>query len=77
HPHLTRQFNSDFGISPSAYCHQMRITDATFRLAKGEEIIDISQDVGYNDLSNFYKQFRKARAQTPGYCRAPNKRNHT
>ncbi|HLM60920.1 MAG TPA: AraC family transcriptional regulator [Pyrinomonadaceae bacterium] len=77
HAHLTRQFKSDFGLSPSAYSHQMRITDATFRLARGEEIIDIAQDVGYNDLSNFYKQFRKAKAQTPGYCRAPKKRNHT
>ena len=65
--HLTRQFNSDFGLSLSAYSHQMRITDATFRLAKGEEIINISQSVGFKDLSNFYKQFRKAKAQTPGY----------
>jgi len=70
HAHLTRQFKSDFGLTPSAYCHQVRIADAMFRLAKGEEIIDISQDVGYNDLSRFYKQFRKATTQTPGYCRA-------
>jgi AraC-like DNA-binding protein len=77
HAHLTRQFNSDFGLSPSAYCHQMRITDATFRLAKGEEIIDVSHDVGYNDLSNFYKQFRKAKAQTPGYCQVPKKHNRS
>jgi AraC-like DNA-binding protein len=77
HAHLTRQFNSDFGLSPSVYCHQMRITDATFRLAKGEQIIDIAQDVGYNDLSNFYKQFRKAKEQTPGYCQVQKKRNRT
>lgn len=71
HAHLTRQFKRDFGLSPSAYCHQLRIADATFRLAKGEEIIAISQDVGYNDLSRFYKQFRKATTKTPGYCQAP------
>jgi AraC-like DNA-binding protein len=70
HAHLTRQFKRDFGLSPSAYCHQVRIAEAMFRLAKGEEIIDISQDVGYNDLSRFYKQFRKAKTQTPGYCQA-------
>jgi len=70
HAHLARQYKRDFGLSPSAYCHQVRIADAMFRLAKGEEIIDISQEVGYNDLSRFYKQFRKAKTQTPGYCQA-------
>jgi len=68
HEHLTRRFKRDFGLSPSAYCHQVRIADATSRLAKGEEIINVSQDVGYNDLSRFYKQFRKATTKTPGYC---------
>ena len=75
HAHLTRQFNRDFGLSPSAYCHQLRIADATSRLAKGEEIINVSQEVGYNDLSRFYKQFRKATTKTPGYCQAPKKRH--
>lgn len=70
HEHLTRQFKRDFGLSPSAYCHQVRIADATSRLARGEEIINVSQDVGYNDLSRFYKQFRKATTKTPGYCQA-------
>lgn len=74
HEHLTRQFKRDFGLTPSAYCHQLSIADATFRLAKGAEIIEVSQDVGYNDLSRFYKQFRKATKQTPGYCQALRKR---
>jgi AraC-like DNA-binding protein len=74
HAHLSRQFKSDFGLSPSAYCHQVCIADATFRLARGEEIVNVSQDVGYNDLSRFYKQFSKVRTKTPGYCQAPKKR---
>jgi AraC-like DNA-binding protein len=77
HAHLTRQFKRDFGLSPSAYCHQVRIADATFRLARGEEIINVSQDVGYNDLSRFYKQFSKATTKTPGYCQAPKQRTRT
>ena len=75
HAHLTRQFKRDFGLSPNVYCNQLSIADATFRLARGEEIINVSQDVGYNDLSRFYKQFNKATTKTPGYCQSPKKRN--
>jgi AraC-like DNA-binding protein len=69
HEHLSRQFKRDFGMSPSGYLHKLRVADATHRLSLGEEIIDISQDVGYNDLSRFYKQFRKATKTSPGDCR--------
>ncbi len=67
--HLSRQFRRDFGLSPSGYLHQLRVADATFRLSVGEEIIDISQEVGYNDLSRFYKQFRKQTRTSPAACR--------
>jgi len=70
HEHLSRQFKKDFGLSPSKYLHQLRVAEATFRLSRGEEIIDISQDVGYNDLSRFYKQFRKKYDTSPGRCRS-------
>ena len=69
HEHLTRQFKRDFQFTPSEYLHQLRIAEATFRLSTGEEIIDISQDVGYNDLSRFYKQFRKNTQTSPAQCR--------
>ncbi len=69
HEHLSRQFKRDFRLSPSSYLHQLRLAEATFRLAKGEEIINISQEVGYNDLSRFYKHFRKSTKTSPGSCR--------
>jgi AraC-like DNA-binding protein len=69
HEHLSRQFKRDFHMSPSAYLHQLRLADASFRLAQGEEIINVSQEVGYNDLSRFYKQFRKSAKTSPGVCR--------
>ena len=69
HEHLSRQFKRDYGITPSAYLHKLRVAEATFRLSRGEEIIEISQDVGYNDLSRFYKQFRKATRTSPAVCR--------
>lgn len=69
HSHLSRQFRRDFDMSPSEYLHHLRVADATFRLTLGEPIIDISHDVGYNDLSRFYKQFRKKTTTSPAICR--------
>lgn len=69
HAHLSRQFKRDLEMTPSEYLHHLRVADATFRLSVGEEIIEISGDVGYNDLSRFYKQFRKATSTSPGACR--------
>ena len=68
HEHLSRQFKSDFRMTPSDYLRQLRMADAPLLLAKGEAIIDVSQDVGYNDLSRFYKQFRKTTNTSPGAC---------
>ena len=69
HEHLSRQFKRDFQLSPSAYLRQLRVADAPLRLARGEEIINVSQDVGYNDLSRFYKQFRQTTNTSPGACK--------
>jgi AraC-like DNA-binding protein len=69
HEHLSRQFKHDFHLSPSDYLRQLRVADAPLRLARGEEIINVSQDVGYNDLSRFYKQFRKTTNTSPGACK--------
>lgn len=70
HAHLTRRFKLDLGLSPNAYLHQVRIADANFRLTRGQPIIEVSNEVGYNDLSRFYKQFRKTNAASPGFCQS-------
>lgn len=74
HEHLSRQFKRDHGMSPSAYLHHLRTAEATNKLSGSEEIIDISMEVGYNDLSRFYKQFRKNTGTSPGDCRVQLKR---
>lgn len=68
HAHLSRQFKRDLGMTPSAYLRQLRLADAPLMLAKGVEIVNVSHDVGYNDLSRFYKQFRKTTKTSPGVC---------
>ncbi|MDQ3750973.1 MAG: AraC family transcriptional regulator [Acidobacteriota bacterium] len=75
HAHLSRQFKLDFGLSPSNYFRQLRIADTTFLLAKGKEIINVSQETGYNDLSRFYKQFRQTTNTSPGVCQTIMKPN--
>jgi AraC-like DNA-binding protein len=67
--HLSRQFKRDFKMTPSAYLRQLRVADAPLKLARGEEIVDVAFDVGYNDLSRFYKQFRKTTRTSPGICK--------
>ncbi|MCI0414200.1 AraC family transcriptional regulator [bacterium] len=69
HEHLSRQFKRDLGMSPSEYLRHLRVADAPLWLARGEEIIDVSYEVGYNDLSRFYKQFRKTTHTAPGKCK--------
>lgn len=70
HEHLSRQFKRDYEMSPSNYLHRLRMAEATYKLMKGEEIIEVSADVGYNDLSRFYKQFRKSTKTSPRNCQA-------
>jgi AraC-like DNA-binding protein len=69
HAHLSRQFKSDLGMPPSRYLHMLRAADASFRLSLGEEIVDVSGEVGYNDLSRFYKQFKRSTGTSPAACR--------
>jgi AraC-like DNA-binding protein len=71
HPHLTRRFKRDYGLAPLAYRHALRAGEAARRLSKGEPIVDVSGEVGYEDLGRFYKAFRKAMRSSPGRCRMP------
>lgn len=69
HEHLSRQFKRDFKMTPSNYLHRVRAAEASHKLQQGEQIIEVAADVGYNDLSRFYKQFRKEMKASPGSCR--------
>lgn len=63
---LSRVFKASYGIPPVRYRHQVRIMDALIRLAEGGAPIDVFQDVGFDDLTRFYKIFRKVACGPPG-----------
>jgi AraC-like DNA-binding protein len=69
HAHATRQFKRDFGFTPINYRHQLRAADAMGRLYRGDDILDVGHDVGFNDTSRFYHDFRKVTGSSPGKCR--------
>jgi len=69
HAHLTRQFKRDFGFTPINYRHRLRVSEATGRLFRGDSILDVGNDVGFNDTSRFYHGFRKITGVPPGKCR--------
>jgi len=71
HSHLTREFKRELGMTPKAYRHALRASEAAGRLSHGERIARVSGEVGYEDLGRFYKSFRKALHTTPGDCRIP------
>lgn len=71
HAHLARCFKRDFGMAPMAYRQALRASAAAARLSRGERIIDVSGEVGYEDLGRFYKSFRRALRVPPGRCRIP------
>ncbi|MBI4475134.1 MAG: helix-turn-helix transcriptional regulator [Acidobacteria bacterium] len=77
HPHLSREFRRALGMSPLRYLHYLRSGEAMSRIAKGEPILDTSLDVGYSDLSRFYKQFRRLGCDAPGRYRQIKKRQDT
>lgn len=66
---LSRVFKASYGVPPVRYRHQVRIMDALMQLAEGAAPIDVFQDVGFDDLSRFYKIFRKIACDAPGSFR--------
>jgi AraC-like DNA-binding protein len=69
HPHLSRQFKRDYGLTPLDYRHRLRVSEAMGHLSQGEKILDIGYDVGFNDTKRFYADFRKVTGSSPGKCR--------
>lgn len=72
---FSRAFRAAYGVPPVRYRHQVRIVDALTRLADGAAPIDVAADVGFEDLSRFYKIFRLVACASPGAYRLSRSRN--
>jgi AraC-like DNA-binding protein len=72
---LSRAFREAYGVPPVRYRHQVRVMDALIRFAEGALPVNVFQDVGFDDLSRFYKIFRKVACAAPGSYRPRRTRN--
>jgi AraC-like DNA-binding protein len=72
---FSRAFREAYGMPPVRYRHHVRIMDALTRFAEGAVPADVFQDVGFDDLSRFYKIFRKVTCAAPGVYRPGRSRN--
>ncbi len=69
-PHLHRLFKRDVGMSLASYLRETRMARAAVLLADyGLAVKIIALDCGYDDISNFYRDFRKVHGTTPRQLR--------
>lgn len=64
--HFLRLFRAVLGVTPHQYLVGARLRHAARRLAGGaDSITDVALDVGFGDLSNFVRTFRRAAGVSP------------
>jgi len=64
--HFLRSFTKVLGVTPHQYLLRSRLRHAARLLAeKDRSITDIAYDVGFGDLSNFVRTFRRAAGVSP------------
>lgn len=65
--HFLRLFSAALGVTPHQYLVRSRLRRAARLLAERERsVTDIALDVGFADLSNFVRTFRRAAGVPPG-----------
>ncbi|MFW8053379.1 helix-turn-helix domain-containing protein [Vagococcus fluvialis] len=64
--YICRVFKKELGVSPSAYCNQLRLNYAANLMIHSDyDILDIAYDSGFQSLSHFYSYFQKQYNLTP------------
>lgn len=70
-----RIFKETYGISPREYLSRLKVNEAKKLLAKPQySINDVGTALGYINLSNFSRQFKRWTDETPSSWRRENKR---
>ena len=62
---LIRLFKRHYRITPIAFANNARIEHAKLLLRQGRAIVDVAQDVGFADQSQFHRTFVNYTASTP------------
>lgn len=69
--HFLRIFEQVVGVTPGQYMLSMRLRRAAVRLRRSSDAIaTVALDCGFDDLSTFNRQFRRATGVAPGAYRA-------
>jgi AraC-like DNA-binding protein len=66
---MSRAFRQSYGMPPVRYRHLLRTMDGMMRLLNGEAIVNVCHNVGFDDLSRFYRQFRRYTLSRPSTYR--------
>jgi AraC-like DNA-binding protein len=68
---LARAFKRQYGLTAVDYRSRLRSNWAAHQLIRRKErsLLDVAFDVGFRDLSQFYKQFRRHTRMAPGAIR--------
>ena len=70
HEHVCRAFKKYLGVSPSEHINQIRMAYAARQLSTTDmPIEDIAQGCGIDNLSHFYREFKRHNAMTPAQYR--------
>jgi AraC-like DNA-binding protein len=73
--HFLRLFANVLGVTPHQYLVRSRLRHAARLLSQEERAItDVAFDVGFGDLSNFVRTFRRAAGVSPGEFRRLSRR---
>lgn len=73
--HLESSLRQNYGITPWQYVIKVRMDHATHMLTHTNDTVQaIAQQVGYNDLSVFFKAFKKHLGMTPKAWRYSSRR---
>ena len=68
--HFLRVFRAVLAVTPHQYLVRARLRHAARLLSDGERsVTDVAYDVGFGDLSNFVRTFRRAAGVSPGAFR--------